>query len=146
MPTWNYVTAHVTGEFVVHDDAAWVEQLVRDLTAWHERDFEPPWQVDDAPPRYLAGQLRAIVGIEVRITAIEAKFKLSQNRSQADISGVAAGVDGTALARGDARRRRHVARGQIGVERVEALQAPARGAPAAPPRPPRAPRRARAPA
>ena len=98
VPTWNYLTAHITGEFVVHDDVAWVEQMVRDLTEVHERRFDPPWQVDDAPPKYIAGQLRAIVGIEVRITAIEAKFKLSQNRPAADIDGVIAGLGDTELA------------------------------------------------
>ncbi len=98
VPTWNYITAHITGEFVVHDDIAWVEQMVRDLTAWHERDFDPQWHVDDAPPPYIAGQLRAIVGVEVRITGIEAKFKLSQNRPAADVEGVIAGLGDTELA------------------------------------------------
>jgi transcriptional regulator len=98
VPTWNYITAHITGEFVVHDDVAWVEQMVRDLTEVHEQGFDPPWRVDDAPPKYIAGQLRAIVGVEVHITAIEAKFKLSQNRSSADIDGAIAGLGDTELA------------------------------------------------
>jgi transcriptional regulator len=98
VPTWNYITAHITGEFVVHDDVEWVEQMVRDLTEVHEQGFDPPWRVDDAPPKYIAGQLRAIVGIEVRITAIQAKFKLSQNRSAADIDGAIAGLGDTELA------------------------------------------------
>lgn len=50
------------------------------------------WSVDDAPPRYVAGQLRAIVGMEVRIRRVEAKYKLSQNRSQDDVTGVVAGL------------------------------------------------------
>jgi transcriptional regulator len=98
VPTWNYITAHITGEFVVRDDVAWVEQMVRDLTEVHEQGFDPPWRVDDAPPKYIAGQLRAIVGVEVHITAIEAKFKLSQNRSSADIDGAIAGLGDTELA------------------------------------------------
>lgn len=88
VPTWNYVTAHVYGEFVVHDDAAWTEQVVRDLTAKHEGGRSPGWSVDDAPERYIAGQLRAIVGVEVVISRVEAKWKLSQNRSAADVDGV----------------------------------------------------------
>lgn len=93
VPTWNYVTAHVYGELVVHDDAAWVESLVRGLTERHEAAIEHNWSVDDAPPRYIAGQLRAIVGVEIRIHGIEAKAKLSQNRSAADVRGVIAGLE-----------------------------------------------------
>ena len=92
VPTWNYVTAHVYGRLIVHDDPAWVEALVRRLTAKHEAQRAHPWSVDDAPPAFVTGQLRAIVGIEVAITRIEAKAKLSQNRPQADIDGVIAGL------------------------------------------------------
>jgi transcriptional regulator len=92
VPTWNYVTAHVYGELVVHDDVAWVDGLVRRLTTKHEAGHAQPWAVDDAPARFVAGQLRAIVGVEVVISRIEAKAKLSQNRPAADIDGV---VEGT---------------------------------------------------
>ena len=66
--------------------------LVRRLTEHHEGGRPDPWSVDDAPERYFAGQLRAIVGVEVAIQRIEAKFKLSQNRPDADIDGVVAGL------------------------------------------------------
>jgi transcriptional regulator len=92
VPTWNYVTAHVYGELVVHDDVEWLDDLVRRLTEKHEAGLPKPWAVDDAPPRFVAGQLRAIVGLELVISRIEAKAKLSQNRPAADIDGV---VDGT---------------------------------------------------
>lgn len=92
VPTWNYVTAHVYGTLVIHDDPVWVEALVRRLTDLHERGSERPWTVDDAPERFVKGQLRAIVGVEVVISRIEAKLKLSQNRSAADIDGVIAGL------------------------------------------------------
>ena len=92
VPTWNYVTAHVYGWFEVHDDPAWTEDLVRRLTTKHEARRDHPWSVDDAPRKYLEGQLRAIVGIELEITRIEAKAKLSQNRPPADIDGVIAGL------------------------------------------------------
>ncbi|QNE20496.1 FMN-binding negative transcriptional regulator [Kribbella qitaiheensis] len=88
VPTWNYVTAHVYGDLVIHDDTAWLDSLVRRLTTKHESAQPAPWSVDDAPAAYVAGQLRAIVGLELRITRIEAKAKLSQNRSAADITGV----------------------------------------------------------
>jgi transcriptional regulator len=93
VPTWNYVTAHIYGRLVIHDDVAWLEALVRRLTARHEAFRDAPWSVDDAPPEYLAGQLRAIVGVELLIDRIEAKAKLSQNRSEADQAGAIAGLD-----------------------------------------------------
>ena len=92
VPTWNYVTAHVHGRLVVHDDAGFVQDVVRRLTAKFEAGSTDPWSVDDAPPAFVAGQLRAIVGVEVRITRIEAKAKLSQNRPAADRAGVVAGL------------------------------------------------------
>jgi transcriptional regulator len=108
VPTWNYVTAHVYGRLVVHDDPAWVEDVVRRLTAKHEAarlaspgqvPGWPEWSVDDAPRKFIEGQLRAIVGLELQITRIEAKAKLSQNRPATDIPGVVAGLAG----RGDER-------------------------------------------
>ena len=93
VPTWNYVTAHIHGRLVVHDDAAWVEANVRALTARHEASRPEPWSVDDAPVPYIEGQLKAIVGVEIVISRIEAKFKLSQNRSTDDVDGAVAGLE-----------------------------------------------------
>ena len=110
VPTWNYVTAHVYGRFVVHDDPVWTEDLVRRLTAKHEAYRDHPWSVDDAPRAFIEGQLRAIVGIELEITRIEAKAKLSQNRPPADVEGVIAGLrergDKASARRGGAGARR----------------------------------------
>jgi transcriptional regulator len=98
VPTWNYVTAHVYGRLIVHDDPVWVEDVVRRLTAKHEAarltsPGQPPaWSVDDAPRKFIEGQLRAIVGLELQITRIEAKAKLSQNRPVGDVAGVVAGL------------------------------------------------------
>jgi transcriptional regulator len=92
VPTWNYVTAHVYGRFIVHDDPVWTEDLVRRLTTKHEAYRDHPWSVDDAPRAFVEGQLRAIVGVELLISRVEAKAKLSQNRSPADVDGVIAGL------------------------------------------------------
>jgi transcriptional regulator len=97
VPTWNYLTAHVYGRLVVHDDPAWVESMVRRLTERHEDGRAEPWSVDDAPRAYIAGQLRAIVGLELVISRVEAKAKMSQNRPEADRAGVVEGY----LADGD---------------------------------------------
>ena len=93
VPTWNYITAHVYGRLVIHDKPDWVEANVRRLTDHHERDRSEPWSVDDAPPWYVAGQLKAIVGVEILIDRVEGKFKLSQNRPDADRAGVIAGLE-----------------------------------------------------
>jgi transcriptional regulator len=114
VPTWNYSTAHVYGNLVVHDDPAWLDSLVRRLTDLHEAGSERPWAVDDAPERFIAGQLRAIVGVELRITRIEAKVKLSQNRPDADVDGVVAGL----AARGQTESAADVARARrVGPDR-----------------------------
>jgi transcriptional regulator len=100
VPTWNYVTAHVHGELVIHDDPGWVEANVRALTARHEAGRSEPWSVDDAPPPYITGQIRAIVGVEIRVSRIEAKFKLSQNRSIEDVDGAIEGLEAGPAAAG----------------------------------------------
>jgi transcriptional regulator len=92
VPTWNYETVHVRGVFVVHDDAEWKRALVTRLTQRHESQFDVPWAVDDAPPDYINAMLKAIVGIELRVTSIQGKRKLSQNRSPEDIAGTISGL------------------------------------------------------
>lgn len=93
VPTWNYITAHAYGRLVIHDDPGWVEANVRRLTGLHEGTRAEPWSVDDAPEAYLAGQLKAIVGVEVIIDRVEGKWKLSQNRSAADMVGAIEGLE-----------------------------------------------------
>ena len=92
VPTWNYVAVHAYGELVVHDDPVWLDGLVRRLTDHHEGRRDEPWSVDDAPADFVRAQLRAIVGIELPITRLEGKRKLSQNRPAADVAGAVAGL------------------------------------------------------
>jgi transcriptional regulator len=70
-------------------DAAWLRALVASLTERHEHGREQPWRIEDAPASYLDDMLRAIVGLEISVTGVEAKFKGSQNRAAADRVGVA---------------------------------------------------------
>jgi len=92
VPTWNYETVHLAGAIAFHHDAEWLRELVTRLTRLHEGHRERPWAVTDAPPEYIDGQLRAIVGVELTITSIQAKQKLSQNRSELDREGVVDGL------------------------------------------------------
>jgi transcriptional regulator len=95
VPTWNYTTVHFTGPVTFHRDAGWLRDIVTRLTDQHERYIPDRWRVQDAPPAYIEGQLRGIVGVEMRVTQIEAKDKLSQNRSAPDQAGALAGLRGT---------------------------------------------------
>ncbi|GDX22211.1 transcriptional regulator [Actinomycetes bacterium] len=92
VPTWDYMTAHVYGELVIHDDVCWLRQQVSALTNKFEATRAKPWKLDDAPEDYVAGQLRAIVGIELKVSRIEVSFKMSQNKTKADLDGVIAGL------------------------------------------------------
>lgn len=94
VPTWNYDAVHLTGPVAFHRDPQWLLDLVTRLTQRHEAGREHPWAVSDAPPEYLDGQLRAIVGVELTVRLVEAKRKLSQNRSEQDRAGVVAGLRG----------------------------------------------------
>ena len=84
---------------VVHDDAEWVRVLVTRLTDRHEASQSHPWAMHDAPLDYLEQLAKATVGGEIEITSLEGKFKLSQNRSDADAHGVMAGLDALPSAR-----------------------------------------------
>jgi len=92
VPTWNYTVVHAHGTLRAVDDVHWLRQLVGRLTAHHEAAQMQPWAVSDAPDDYLQQMLRAIVGIEIPVDRLVGKWKISQNRSQADRLGVAAGL------------------------------------------------------
>jgi transcriptional regulator len=92
VPTWNYVSVHLTGPLTVHRDPEWLRELVSRLTSRHEAGRPEQWRVSDAPRDFIDGQLRAIVGVEVAITTVEAKEKLSQNRDAADRAGALEGL------------------------------------------------------
>lgn len=101
VPTWNYAVVHVHGTLTAVEDRAWLLALVTALTATHEASRPEPWQVGDAPPEYVEQLLGAIVGLELAVTRIEGKWKLSQNRPPADRAGVAAGLRAEAGPAGD---------------------------------------------
>ena len=92
VPTWNYSAVHLRGAVHVHDDPDWLRDVVTALTDHFEATRDRPWAVTDAPERYVAGQLRAIVGVSLDVESVEGKVKLSQNRSAEDRAGVAAGL------------------------------------------------------
>ena len=102
VPTWNYISVQARGRLRVIDDAAWVHALVTRLTDRHEAARAVPWAVDDAPGDFIGSLVGAIVGIEIELTALVGKWKVSQNRSGADRAGVAQGLRDTGLHGADA--------------------------------------------
>jgi len=92
VPTWNYTSVHLTGPVTFHRDEGWLREAVTRLTERYESGRDGRWWVSDAPEKYIAGQLRAIVGVEMRVEQVEAKDKLSQNQNLADRAGVIAAL------------------------------------------------------
>ncbi|WP_406239280.1 FMN-binding negative transcriptional regulator [Acetobacter orientalis] len=84
VPTWNYVAVHAHGRIKVRDDEKFLRGVVGRLTRTHEADQPRPWRMGDAPTDYMSDMLTQIVGIEIELTRIEGKFKLSQNRAAQD--------------------------------------------------------------
>lgn len=92
VPTWNYAMVQARGIIRVRDLKDWVRGQVSELTETHEQQFEKPWAVEDAPGAYMEAQMSAIVGIEIEVRELKAKFKLSQNRPEGDRRGVEAAL------------------------------------------------------
>ncbi|MFB4367592.1 MULTISPECIES: FMN-binding negative transcriptional regulator [unclassified Pseudomonas] len=92
VPTWNYIAVHAYGCAEVFDDAERLLSLLGELTDRHEQPRPQPWTIDDAPRDYIAGMLRAIVGFALPIERLEGKWKLGQNRSEADQNGMRDGL------------------------------------------------------
>lgn len=92
VPTWNYAIVQAYGRMTVRDDPDWLLRQVSEMTGLQEAAQPEPWAVGDAPASFVAAQLKGIVGIEIEITRIEGKWKVSQNRPESDRQGVAAGL------------------------------------------------------
>jgi len=93
VPTWNYAVVHAYGSLRVIEETAWLRAFIERLTDRHESSRAAPWHVRDAPTTFVDAMVRGIVGIEVEITRLVGKWKLSQNRSPEDQLGVIAGLN-----------------------------------------------------
>lgn len=92
VPTWNYAVVHAYGPLRAIDDRDWLRDFVARLTARHETGRRDPWKITDAPADYIEKQLGAIVGLEVPVTRLIGKWKMSQNRPAGDRAGAIAGL------------------------------------------------------
>jgi transcriptional regulator len=111
VPTWNYAVVHVYGSLRVIDDPAWLRPHLAALTETHEAAREEPWQVSDAPADYTEKLMLGIVGVELVITRMAGKWKVSQNQPAANQAGVikglrARGIEGSARMAGLVAERR----------------------------------------
>ncbi len=93
VPTWNYVVAHAHGPLRVIEDPTWLRAHVEELTRHKESGFPEPWTMADAPSDYIARLLAGIVGLEMTVTRIEGKWKVSQNQPESNRRGVVAGLE-----------------------------------------------------
>ena len=93
VPTWNYAVVHAYGPLSIIEDAEWLRAHLGELTFQQENKRPVPWAVNDAPDDYIARQLKGIVGIEMPISRIEGKWKVSQNRKDPDRMGVSRGLN-----------------------------------------------------
>ncbi|MET2827197.1 FMN-binding negative transcriptional regulator [Mesorhizobium shangrilense] len=93
VPTWNYAMVQVRGMVRVIEDQDWLAQQITELTASQEGRREAPWAVTDAPASFIQSQIKGIVGLEIEITDMRGKWKVSQNRPVADRVGVAEGME-----------------------------------------------------
>ncbi len=93
VPTWNYAIVQARGRARTIHDPEWLAGQIAELTNTHEAARAEPWQVSDAPADFVAAQIRGIVGLEIEITDLQGKWKVSQNRPAADRAGVAGGLD-----------------------------------------------------
>lgn len=100
VPTWNYVTVHVSGPIQFYKDKEWLKQHLKNLSNTHEKRVNESWQITDAPDEYIDKMLKAIVGVEIAINDIKGNTKMSQNHSQENRNGVVQGL--SALGRADA--------------------------------------------
>ncbi|MER8960368.1 FMN-binding negative transcriptional regulator [Mesorhizobium sp. M0701] len=93
VPTWNYAIVQVRGIVTVIEDQDWLAEQISDLTMSQEGSRSAPWAVTDAPAPFIQSQIKGIVGLEIEITEISGKWKVSQNRPAADRVGVAEGLE-----------------------------------------------------
>jgi transcriptional regulator len=93
VPTWNYVAVHARGKLVAHDDPVWLQEFLGRLTQTHELRVASNWQMTDAPADFIDQLKKAIVGVEINVTSILGKWKVSQNRSSADRYGVKSALE-----------------------------------------------------
>ena len=89
VPTWNYEVVHAHGKLTVHDDERFVRGIVARLTRRHEAAEPTPWKIGDSSPEFIDSMLRNIVGIEIAVTSLACKVKLSQNKEARDRQGAA---------------------------------------------------------
>jgi len=102
VPTWNYAVVHAYGVLRVADDMSWLRAQLEALTGHNESAFPKPWAVSDAPPEYIEKIMAAIVGVEMAITKLVGKWKVSQNQPAQNQAGIISGLKASDLPNAEA--------------------------------------------
>jgi transcriptional regulator len=97
VPTWNYQSVHLSGTVEISEDVELLRKIVSDLTDFHESERVERWSTTDADPQYIQAQLHGIIAVILRVSRVEAKYKLSQNRSLEDQNRVFADLESSDL-------------------------------------------------
>lgn len=92
VPTWDYASVQISGKSKLHNDSAWIKRQLNNFTGQNESGREKEWKLSDAPENYLNLKIKAIIGLEIEIVSIEAKFKFEQDMKRPDIEGVIKGL------------------------------------------------------
>ncbi|HEY3909777.1 MAG TPA: FMN-binding negative transcriptional regulator [Stellaceae bacterium] len=93
VPTWNYVDVHAYGALRLVEDDEWLRRFLHKLSARHEAGRAAPWRIADQPAAYIAGMIKGIIGLDIAVTRLEGKYKLSQNRPTADRPRIVAALE-----------------------------------------------------
>ncbi len=92
VPTWNYATVHAKGALKLIDDPDWLIEQIGSLSDIHEAGRDDPWKITDAPDKYIRGQMKGIIGVEIEFAELTGKWKMSQNKNDADKAGILNGL------------------------------------------------------
>jgi transcriptional regulator len=93
VPTWNYVDVHAYGTLRLIEDEDWLRRLLQRLSDRHEAGSPAPWRMQDLPEPYLQGMLKGIIGLDIAVSRLEGKYKLSQNRPAVDRPRIVAALE-----------------------------------------------------
>jgi transcriptional regulator len=93
VPTWNYLDVHAYGTVQLVEDAEWLRRFLVRLSERHEARNPVAWRMQELPEAYIETMLKGIIGLDIAVTRLEGKYKLSQNRPAADRPSVIAALE-----------------------------------------------------
>lgn len=93
VPTWNYQSIHIYAHMELIEDTDKLKWILETMTVQQEAISDNPWSLNDAPTTYIDAMCRGIIGFKLTINSIQAQYKLSQNKTAENITGVIDGLE-----------------------------------------------------